>query len=132
MEALSSSETLVLTRATWRNIPEGAILHRHCRENLKSYILHAGFMVCLLFYLKMEATYFEARPVDFCSTILPLLLYATRQNSLWSTTVIILDFVLMKGLRDNLISVRICHGFRMQEQNSCRKLIVYKPRVLDK
>jgi hypothetical protein len=35
-EALSSSETSLLTRATLRNISEDIILHIHRRESLKS------------------------------------------------------------------------------------------------
>jgi hypothetical protein len=37
-EALSSSETSVLTRVKRRNIPDEVILHSLSRENLKSYI----------------------------------------------------------------------------------------------
>jgi hypothetical protein len=43
MESLSSTETPVLTRAIWRNIPEDCILHSQHHENLISYI----FLLCL-------------------------------------------------------------------------------------
>jgi hypothetical protein len=36
-EALNTSNTSVLTRASRRNIAEDAIIHSHRRENLKSY-----------------------------------------------------------------------------------------------
>jgi hypothetical protein len=38
MEAVSFSETTVLSRAARGNIPEDAILHSHCREKIKSYL----------------------------------------------------------------------------------------------
>jgi hypothetical protein len=37
MEAISSSETSILTRTTRRNIPEDAVLYSHRLENLRSY-----------------------------------------------------------------------------------------------
>jgi hypothetical protein len=36
MEAIRSSETSVLARATWRNIPEDGALHSYLCVNLKS------------------------------------------------------------------------------------------------
>jgi hypothetical protein len=44
MEALSSSETSVHTRATRHNIPEDGILHSNRRENLKSYLTDDKFL----------------------------------------------------------------------------------------
>jgi hypothetical protein len=43
MEAIRSSETWGLTRATRRNIPEYGIPHSHRRENLKSYTALTGW-----------------------------------------------------------------------------------------
>jgi hypothetical protein len=49
-DALRSSETSVLTRATRCNIPEDAILHSHCREKLKSYTPF-NFILCESFHV---------------------------------------------------------------------------------
>jgi hypothetical protein len=39
MEAIRSSGTSCITRATWRNIPEDGVLHSHRRDSLKSYTI---------------------------------------------------------------------------------------------
>jgi hypothetical protein len=43
MEALRSTETLVFTTATRRNISDDGILHSQRREKLKSYITLTGW-----------------------------------------------------------------------------------------
>jgi hypothetical protein len=44
LRSMRSSETSVLTRATWRKIPQDSILHSHRRESLKSYILYPFYL----------------------------------------------------------------------------------------
>jgi hypothetical protein len=45
IEALRSSETSDLTRATQHHIPEEGVLHSYRRENLESYIALTGWPV---------------------------------------------------------------------------------------
>jgi hypothetical protein len=47
IDALRSSDTLVLTKATWRNITEDGILHSHHRDNLKTYLELTGWSLVL-------------------------------------------------------------------------------------
>jgi hypothetical protein len=53
-EALSSSETSVLTRGTLRNISEDTILHIHRHENLKSYMMMMMMMMMTMNYKRIE------------------------------------------------------------------------------
>jgi hypothetical protein len=48
----------------------------------------------------MEAACSSRKSVDFHGTTQLLLIYSTRQNSLWSTILITLAFILIEGLSE--------------------------------
>jgi hypothetical protein len=66
IEVIHSSETSVITRVTWRNIPGDDIHHGHCHENLRS--LH------ILFY-SIGGTN--------SSTVLDVVEYYSIQSNVW-------------------------------------------------
>jgi hypothetical protein len=61
MEAIRLSETSVLIRVTWRNIPEHEIRHSRRRENLKSYIALTGWSLSRrrnVFHVRYEVGFY--------------------------------------------------------------------------
>jgi hypothetical protein len=66
MEVIHSSETSILRRATSFNISEDGILHSHCRENLKSYMVQ-----CCLQNSAISGTFNENASFYSNSTAVP-------------------------------------------------------------
>jgi hypothetical protein len=81
MEAIISSETSILARATQHYIPEGGILHSHRRENLIFYmILYKAVMYMSLTLLIVPSFYVPlAQPISV----------STKSHYLYIYTVVI-------------------------------------------
>jgi hypothetical protein len=69
VEALSSSEMSVLTRATGHSIPEDSILHSHSRESHKPYIFSNSLLSpAALILLSLSLTVFNQRCCRYANT----------------------------------------------------------------
>jgi hypothetical protein len=84
MEMLRSSETLVLTRATWRNILRDRILHSHRREKLKFYTVICHVLTTAKFLLKISVVW-DIKP---CSVLKVNRRFRGRWSSLLQNRII--------------------------------------------
>jgi hypothetical protein len=87
MEAIHSSEMLVLTRAIWHNIPEDSILHLSSITKIKLWILHC-LRICSLYLVQQVQTFepYENIPVG--------LLYHKWHYSVLQYTNLLLSMIL--------------------------------------
>jgi hypothetical protein len=135
-EALGSSKTPVLTRATRRNIPEDTILHSHRSENLKSYIrqtfavglcqhslLVFGPIRTIAIFVWGPLTCFEVGPVlwqeegfDYCCQLL-LTLMSPLVSFCWSLPIQSLFVSGPLGFTTHIISLHSCEATNLVSFN---------------
>jgi hypothetical protein len=98
MEAIRSSETSVLIRATRRHLPEDDNHHSHRRGNLKSYKAVHNFLIQSLFLsvFKFGKYLWKTHVIRKYDAIWPFLIYVESEIS----------FIVIKSFRHVNISVR--------------------------
>jgi hypothetical protein len=113
-EAPGSSETSVLTRATWRNNPEDTILHSHRRENLKSYTSIIVTVVRISQAMFFEPTKCPSveRLINSGSTVkqlwIPMTLKNHEDGGVMSSETSVLTTATLHNVREGTYKIKKC------------------------